>query len=139
MDGQTVTVTGCLKTEESVPGQRPNVAERVGVTPDYILTNVQARSASPGGAAATGAAGAGATAAAGAAAPSAMNVKLTKVDNDKMRENLNKQVEVTGRFSAKDGGSAGAAASAATGGSTQALSEIEVQSLRVTGESCTPK
>jgi hypothetical protein len=135
MDGQTVTVSGCLKTEESVPGQKPNIAERAGVAPDYILTDVQARSASPSG-------GGGGAAAAGApgAASSAMNVKLTKVDNDKMRENLNKQVEVTGRLNAKGAtGTAGAAASAATGGSSKALPELEVQSIRVTGQTCTAK
>src|SRR5688572_2261138 len=38
---QAVTVTGCLKAEKDVPGRRPNVAERAGVTEDYILTNVK--------------------------------------------------------------------------------------------------
>jgi hypothetical protein len=38
---QTITVTGCLKAEKDVPGLKPNVAERAGVTEDYILTNVK--------------------------------------------------------------------------------------------------
>ena len=38
---QVVTVTGCLKAEKDVPGRRPNVAERAGVTEDYILTSVK--------------------------------------------------------------------------------------------------
>jgi hypothetical protein len=37
----TVTITGCLKEEKDVPGLTPNVAERAGVTEDYILTEVK--------------------------------------------------------------------------------------------------
>lgn len=38
---QTLTITGCLKEEKDVPGLKPNVAERAGVTEDYILTDVK--------------------------------------------------------------------------------------------------
>src|SRR5688572_30849320 len=38
---QIVTVTGCLKHEKDVAGLTPNPAERVGVTNDYILTEVK--------------------------------------------------------------------------------------------------
>lgn len=40
-DQQVVTVRGCLKEEKDVPGLRPNVAERAGITEDYVLTNVK--------------------------------------------------------------------------------------------------
>jgi hypothetical protein len=40
-DQQVVTVRGCLKEETDVPGLRPTVAERVGITEDYVLTGVK--------------------------------------------------------------------------------------------------
>lgn len=42
-----VTVEGCLVREEDVPGRRPNVAERAGITEDYILTNTKMIKGSP--------------------------------------------------------------------------------------------
>jgi hypothetical protein len=184
MDGQTVTLSGCLMAESSVPGQTPNPAERAGIAPDYILSNPHVRSAAPSGAAGAAAPGApGATgtpgttgapgttdttgttgAAAGAASGisggtvrhGGTNVKLTSVDNDQMRQNLNRQVEVTGRLSMHTG-AGGATGTTATTGTTAAtgatgasgatgamaggrsLPELRVQSIRVLGESCTPK
>ena len=155
MQGQTVTVTGCLAQEQTVAGQTPNVTERAGVAPDYVLTNVQMRSASPTGTTATPSApGApGATDAPGAAAGSpGVSVKLKQVDNDQMRANVNKRIEVTGRIQAADpssttGGTptgagervAGAAGSAMRGGgANQPLTELHVSSVRVLNEACTP-
>jgi hypothetical protein len=145
LDGQTVTLSGCLKREADVAGQQPSAVERAGIMPDFILTDVQVKSASPSG---------GTPGRETAAPPSAggTNIKLVKVDNDEMNKNLNRQVEVTGRFDASPG--AGAATTrerppAGTGGAettgrTQTardreLPELEVQSVRVTGQSCTPR
>ena len=137
MDGQTVTLSGCLKAEGTAPGTTPNPAERVGVAPDYVLSNPQVKSASPASAAgAPGAPAAGAAAA--AAAPSPMNVKLTSVDNDQMRQNVNRQIEVTGQLSMGAAKSGEARAGAAITGAAP-MPELKVQSLRVLGESCTPK
>ena len=36
-----ITITGCLKEEKDVVGLKPNIAERAGVTDDYILTEVK--------------------------------------------------------------------------------------------------
>jgi len=36
-----VTVEGCLVREADVPGRKPNIAERAGVTEDYILTSTK--------------------------------------------------------------------------------------------------
>jgi hypothetical protein len=36
-----VTVEGCLRHEEDVPGRKPNVAEKAGVTQDYVLTDIK--------------------------------------------------------------------------------------------------
>jgi hypothetical protein len=38
---QMITIRGCLKEEKDVAGLQPNVAERAGVTEDYILTDVK--------------------------------------------------------------------------------------------------
>ena len=38
---QAITIVGCLKEEKDVPGLKPNVAEKAGVTDDYVLTNVK--------------------------------------------------------------------------------------------------
>ncbi len=40
-DQQVLTIRGCLKEEKDVPGLKPNVAERAGVTEDYVLTNAK--------------------------------------------------------------------------------------------------
>lgn len=37
----TMTISGCLLKEKDVAGVKPNVAERAGVTEDYILTDVK--------------------------------------------------------------------------------------------------
>lgn len=37
----SVTITGCLQEEKEVPGLKPNVAERAGVTNDFVVTNVK--------------------------------------------------------------------------------------------------
>jgi len=38
---QTLTIVGCLKPEDAVPGLKPNIVERAGVSEDYILTDVR--------------------------------------------------------------------------------------------------
>lgn len=145
LDGQTVTVTGCVMREANVPGQQPSVAERAGVMRDFILTNVQVKSASPSGAEAPGARG-------GAAAPSTgtrgTQVKLTNIDNDKMEANLNRQIEVTGRLDVDDGmNMAGDRAGRPTTGepapagreASRELAELSVQSVRALNQPCPTK
>ena len=36
-----ITISGCLQEEKTVPGLKPNVAERAGVTNDFVVTNVK--------------------------------------------------------------------------------------------------
>lgn len=38
---QTLTITGCLKPENDVPGLKPDSLERLGTNLDFILTNVK--------------------------------------------------------------------------------------------------
>ena len=147
LDGQTVTVTGCLKREADVAGQQPSAPERAGILPDFILTNVQVKTASPGGATAG-------RETAPAASASGMNIKLVRVENDEMKANLNRQVEVTGRIDATPGPGTASGTTAErprTGTGTETpgrsqtgqrdrdeLPELEVQSVRVTNQTCTP-
>jgi hypothetical protein len=90
----TVTVEGCLVREADVPGRKPNVAERVGVTEDYILTGTKmVKGSAPGAAAArpedrpVGTAG----------APAAM-YEVEGVDEDKLKPNLGRRVQIDGTF-----------------------------------------
>ena len=161
MIGKTVTLSGCLAEEKAVTGQTPNVTERVGTAPDYILTNVQVNtSASTSGASAapsaggtptagttpsaTGTPSAGSASAAGTTggAMAAMKVKLKQVDNDEMRANLNKRVEVTGHLQAAKApstGVAGAVSEAARGGGpNEPLPEVHVTNVRALAQPCTP-
>jgi hypothetical protein len=146
LDGQTVTVTGCLMREADVPGRQPTPTERAGILPDFILTNVQVKSASPGGATGTTPGRESTPPAAGARG---LNVKLVKVDNDEMKTNLNRLVEVTGKLDA-DGGAmdrtrpggtettGGTRPGTGATGTDQPLAHLEVQSVRVVNQSCTP-
>lgn len=78
-NAQTVTVTGCLKAEKDVPGRRPNVAERAGVTEDYILTNVKMAQGSQ-------------TSGIGLASM----LEVEGIAEGELQKHLNHQVEVTG-------------------------------------------
>jgi hypothetical protein len=89
----TVTVEGCLVREADVPGRKPNVAERAGVTEDYILTSSKMVKGSAPGAAArpedrpVGTAG----------APAAM-YEVEGVDADKIKPHLGRRVQIDGTF-----------------------------------------
>ena len=77
--GQTITITGCLKEEKDVPGLKPNVAERAGVTEDYILTNVKMAASS--------------TVSGLALAP---RYEIEGIDKSDLKKHVNHQVELTG-------------------------------------------
>jgi hypothetical protein len=90
------TLAGCLYLEDSIQGRRPNVAERVGVLEDYILTDAAparelkglsdppiADAGPPPGAPAAGLA-------------SGRMYKVTKLDSKQLKSLVGKRVEVTG-------------------------------------------
>jgi hypothetical protein len=158
LDGRTVTVTGCLMSEAAVPGQTPSPAERAGIAPDFLLTNVQVRSAEPGPGATPsptekpgerpGAPGAPGAAGATISGGSDLKIKLENVDNDQMRMNLNKQVEVTGRLEVDAPGATARPGTTterpqterpettARGTGDEDLPQLHVTSVRATGQSC---
>ncbi len=78
---QTITIAGCLKEEKDVPGRRPNVAERAGVTEDYILTNVKMAQSS-----AVQGIGVGPL------------YEIEGIAEAELKKHLNHQVEITGRI-----------------------------------------
>jgi len=50
-NGTPATVEGCLHREADVPGRKPNIAERVGIGEDYVLTESRiVKGSSPSGA-----------------------------------------------------------------------------------------
>ena len=76
---QAITISGCLKEEKDVPGLKPNVAERAGVTEDFILTNVKMASGS---------------AVSGIALGSVYEIE--GIAEAELKKHLNHQVELTG-------------------------------------------
>jgi hypothetical protein len=165
-DAQTVTVTGCLvrasdlrggATGAPATGSPTTPSASAGAGGDFALANVQMRSTSPGGT--TGGTTAGGTTAGGAAAsPSSkgMNLRLTGSEENKLSEHVNQQVEVTGRLSMSDRGGAtatpgttgtpgtpgtpgttGSAGAAGAGAAQSTMGQLQVQTIRATGQSCT--
>lgn len=163
MDGQTVTVTGCLVRASDLRGGAAGTTAGTpgtGTTPgtagasssDYVLANVQMRSTSPGGTTAgTPTGGADAT------APSARgtNLRLTGSEDSKLTEHVNHQVEITGTLSMRDAKGAAAGTTGTTGapgttgtpgtpGATakpgmsdqNTAGQLQVQTIRATGQTC---
>lgn len=83
--GATMTIVGCLKEEKDVAGLKPNVAERAGITEDYILTSVKA---APGSAVSGLALGA--------------MYEIEGIAEAELKKHLNHQVEIQGRLEASD-------------------------------------
>jgi hypothetical protein len=83
ISSQTITITGCVKPESDVPGRRPNVVERTGVTEDYILTNVKMSSTS-------NVSGIGLS----------TMYEIEGIAGAELKKHINHQVELTGRVAA---------------------------------------
>ena len=77
----TMTISGCLLQEKDVAGLKPNVAERTGVTEDYILTDVKmSPSSSVSGIAVS------------------TKYEIEGIAEDELKKHLNHQVELTGQI-----------------------------------------
>ena len=147
LDGQTVTVTGCVRREAHVSGQQPSPPERVPIVQDYVLTDVQVKSASPRGETAGRDTPPRSEAAAGT------RVKLVGVEDDELNKHVDRLVEITGRLDATPGpgttptrerpttGTGGTESTGRTPPSPRSadLPELEVESVRVLSQSCTPQ
>jgi hypothetical protein len=113
----TIKVTGCLKNEKDVPGLKPNVVERAGITEDYILTDVKL---SPD------------TKMSGIGLGSMYEIEGIK--EGELKSHLNHQIEVTGRLSKVETG--GAAAAASNRGD---VPDFHATSVRMLAETCMAK
>ena len=179
MNGQTVTVTGCLVREADLQGAAASsttgsttsaAAGAAASGANFVLANVQMRSTSPTGTTGSTSATGGEAAATAPSGARGTNLKLTASGDEKLSEHVNKQVEVTGRLSMSDahgasaagattsgttgapatgttgsgtaGSTAGAATAARTGAAASGhdnMGQLQVQSIRATGQSCTAK
>lgn len=82
-----LSIVGCLKDEKDVPGLKPSVVERAGITEDYILVEVKA---APGSAVSGLALGA--------------MYEIEGIAEAELKKHLGHQVEITGRIDTTDSG-----------------------------------
>ena len=121
-----VTVEGCLVREADVPGRKPNVAERAGVTEDYILTTTKmvkgtapAPSARPE------------DRPVGTAGAAAAMYEVEGIDDDKLKPHLGRRVQIDGTF--ENVNRAPAASPSAD------LVQLRATSIRPVAGECPPK
>jgi hypothetical protein len=80
--------------EADVPGRKPNIAERAGVTEDYILTSSKmVKGSAPGAAAARPE-----DRPVGTAGSAAAMYEVEGVDEDKLKPHLGRRVQIDGTF-----------------------------------------
>lgn len=90
-----VTVEGCLMREADVPGRRPNVAERAGITEDYILTSTKiVKGSAPRGGTARTRPGEQPT---GTAGTQAM-YEVEGIDDERLKQHVGRRVQIDGTF-----------------------------------------
>jgi hypothetical protein len=126
--------------EKDVPGRAPNVAERAGVSEDYILAEVKTAESASGSAATSGPTGTSGT----TAAHAGTMYKLEKIADEQLKAAVGKRVEVTGRIDAEANDAAGSSGGApattktdrAIGHDRVNLPEFEVTSMRQVSGSC---
>jgi hypothetical protein len=83
----SLSIVGCLKDEKDVPGLKPSVVERAGITEDYILVEVKA---APGSAVSGLALG--------------TMYEIEGIAEAELKKHLGHQVEISGRIDTTDGG-----------------------------------
>jgi len=83
--GTPATVEGCLHREGDVPGRKPNIAERAGLSQDYLLTESRI---------VKGSAPAGAPDASGHSAI----YDVQGLSSDQLKSNVNRRVQIDGTF-----------------------------------------
>ena len=97
------TVEGCLVREADVPGRKPNVAERAGITEDYIVTSAKVvKGSAPGGSAQAAKPGETPVGTSGAQTM----FEVTGIDEAALKDNLGRRVQIEGTFENLDRGPA---------------------------------
>jgi hypothetical protein len=82
-----MTLAGCLYNEVSIPGRSSNVAEKAGVSEDYILADATTAPERSSTSSQRGASAGLAT---------SRMYKVTKLDDERLKAMVGKRVEVTG-------------------------------------------
>lgn len=92
---QTATVEGCLMKEADVPGRKPNVAERAGISEDYILAHIKSvKGKLPAGAAE---AKPGTPVGTSGSTRAAM-FEVTGIDDEQLKKLVGRRVQIEGTF-----------------------------------------
>ena len=112
----TIKVTGCLKNEKDVAGLKPNVAERAGITEDYILTDVKISGDSK------------------SAIGLATMSEIEGISESDLKSHLNHQIELTGQLSKVETGAA-----AATASNRGDVPDFKATSVRMLAATCSAK
>lgn len=130
-----VTVEGCLMREADVPGRQPNMAERAGVTEDYILTNTKMiKGSAPASGAAQAEPGDTPTGTSGSA--TAM-YEVEGIDDDMLKTHVGHRVQIDGMFEEVDQEEANPQQEQET--SDDDLVEIRATAIRQVPGSCPAK
>ena len=129
-----VTVEGCLMREADVPGRRPNVAERSGVTEDYILTSTKIVKGSPPAGGTTAQTRPGETPTGTAGTQGAM-YEVEGIDDERLKQHVGRRVQIDGRFENVDR----ARATPERGTPADDLVEIRGTTMRQVAGECPPK
>jgi hypothetical protein len=122
-----VTVEGCLMKEADVPGRKPNVAERAGITEDYILTQTKMVKGDAPGMARK----------APADKPAAMSDAMYEVEGlseDRLKPHIGHRVQIDGTFANTD-----RPASTAASDPNRDLVELRATTIRMVSASCPGK
>lgn len=86
--GRPVTVQGCLMREADVPGLKPNIAERAGVTEDFVITSAKVvKGSAPAG---------------DSRSTASTMFGVEGLSKDQIQSNLNRRVEIDGTIEGKD-------------------------------------
>ncbi len=113
-----VTVEGCLMRENDVPGRKANVAEKVGIGEDFILTStkmVKGMAAPSGGAV-------------GTSGTTGAMYDVNGIDDETLMKHINRRVQVDGTFEKLENAT-----------KSGALVEIKATGIRPVAGECAPK
>ena len=117
-----VTVEGCLMRENDVPGRKANVAEKVGIGEDFILTSTKMVKDGAGSPAAPTGGAVGTSGTAGAM------YDVNGIDDETLMKHINRRVQVDGTFEKLENAT-----------KTDALIEIRATGIRPVAGECAPK
>jgi hypothetical protein len=118
--GTPATVEGCLHREADVPGRKPTIAERAGISQDYVLTDSRiVKGSSPTGAPDVG-------------GHSAM-YDVQGLSTDQLKSNVNKRVQIDGTFEHEER----ARKAPEVNGTGNDLVELKGNSIRAVSGECT--